>query len=277
MPASVQRSGNGNNFVFRFELQGIRYFLKFAPKDKGGLLEYEANAIKQLHRWGLPAPEIHTAEDLDEQVGSLPSGGQWMLLRDGGESLTLHLADHPELMVEAGRLVKRYHAREFGRYGKIVAGKVIAHDMHAERWIPLCNRLMRLTDQGLFDRPISHAAYNLISDFQPSGQAVLCHGELTLPHLLVEAGEVAVPIDWSYMASLPATYDLASLEIYCDLKGFDFCAFLQGYGLKREVLLADPDRLGFRLAHIVRQLGKLNSKSFGGLKRLLASTVSDAV
>jgi hypothetical protein len=232
-------------------------------------LEYEVNAIRQLHTWNLPAPEIHTPGELSELRGQQNPTDDWVLLGDGGESLTRFLDEQPELMNEAGKLVKQYHSRTFDGYGKIVDGKVVPDDMHAERLVPLGKRMLRHSQQGLIAQELAEAAYETLKDYRPVGTPVLCHGELTLPHLLVEDGQLTVPIDWSYMASLPATYDLASLEVYCEVSGYQFDGFLAGYGLDKAAYLADPDRTNCRLIHIVRQLATLSSKTFSKLKKAL--------
>ena len=255
-------------------MKGRQYFLKFASNDKKSLLEYEANAIKQLHKWGLPAPEIHTREDLREKLDGEQIEG-WVLLRDGGGGLTRCLNETPKLMTEAGSLVRRYHSQEFDEFGKIVDGQVVPDDLVADRLVPLCKNLMRHSRQGLIRSSVAEAAFQAMENYSPVGQPVLCHGELTLPHLLVKDGKVSMGIDWAYMASQPATYDLASMEVYCQISNFNFDNFLRGYGLDPSDYQSDPNRNPCRLVHVIRQLTNVNSKSFTKLRGILESTLDE--
>lgn len=267
-PGPIERAGKGSNYVYRFHQDDETYLIKFASQRKQELLLYERSCIEQLHRWNLPAPALIAGSDED-------SNNHWILLRSGGDNLTLLLDPYPDLIVDAGRLLASYHAMTFDAFGKIEGGEVVPNDMRRNRLTPLVNRMMRNAAEGFLPELMAEKIKQTVLSFQPVGQAVLSHGELTLPHILVENHQVKMAVDWSYMASLPAAYDLAAVELYCNISGFDFEAFLGGYGMDQQTYLNDPNRSTCRLIHAVRQFVPNQSRNYERIKIMLTQLARD--
>ena len=251
-PDSIERWLTDNHVVYRLTHRRQKFYLKFALAEHSGELEFECRAIRFLECCALPCPLVVATSF--RAKSKICDEYDWMLVQHSGDSLALYVKENCQLLFEAGLLLARYHRalRSTSDCKLALLPKPIFNlKSRIERWLV---RAERQHDLGLLKKETVDHLYTRLSDFHPVGGLVFCHGEYSIPHVMVHRGRVTCAIDWAYLEMLPPAFDLCQFENHCSWLGVNFEVFLSGYGIQMEDYVRDPNRATFRLVHALRQL-----------------------
>jgi aminoglycoside phosphotransferase (APT) family kinase protein len=241
--SSARRFGAGKfSEVFAVEADGSEYVLRVAPDDGVLQIFYERRMMRQepaihqrlLEQTTVPVPPI-TAHDFTRQR---IDRDYLVMPRLAGRPLSeAHLSGsaRQRALREWGGYVRQIHSltdpqNRFGYLGE--------HECMPPQptWrLAFADMYRRLLDNivscGMYDQPTADGAMALLDDhlgvFDACDTSRLCHGDLWVTNLLVEAdGGVTGVIDFDRACWGDVEWDLAIAE-YC---GVTQAAFWEGYG-----------------------------------------------
>ncbi len=231
-----------NNEVYELQYDHQFLVLKIDLNDTDSSLLYEDAVLRFLKKERLPHPGVLRSGSTEEPKLT------WLLMNQEGYAMHFYRWIIPLLLYESGKLLANYHSVRFDENqqeeGGLTAGIRIDRLLPFDSW---SNDLSKLIEQRVIAPGSAETILRELKRVtEPPGRS-LCHGEFTLPHILVKKKRVNCAIDWpSACWSCPAS-DLAISEVYLRSIQYPFRYFLKGY----RTMLSIDDYLAHRQKYMI--------------------------